>query len=133
MILNFLKFYVKNKKRIHLFVYFQTLVAISEVTKEITRGRSDFFPIKPTDYGRFLVISIGTGWPKTEEKYHALKAAKWGVLGWLISEGSTPLVDVFTQSSSDMVDFHISTVFKALHSEESYLRIQVVKDSPSYC
>ncbi|XP_044511170.1 patatin-like protein 2 isoform X2 [Mangifera indica] len=101
-----------------------TLVAISEVTKEITRGRSDFFPIKPTDYGRFLVISIGTGWPKTEEKYHALKAAKWGVLGWLISEGSTPLVDVFTQSSSDMVDFHISTVFKALHSEESYLRIQ---------
>ncbi|KAJ0024898.1 hypothetical protein Pint_08826 [Pistacia integerrima] len=101
-----------------------TLVAISEVTKEITRGSSDFFPIKPTDYGRFLVISIGTGSPKTEEKYDALKAAKWGILGWLTSESSTPLIDVFTQSSGDMVDFHISAVFKALHSEENYLRIQ---------
>ncbi|KAJ0025136.1 hypothetical protein Pint_08815 [Pistacia integerrima] len=101
-----------------------TLVAISEVTKEITRGSPDFFPIKPTDYGRFLVISIGTGSPKTEEKYDALKAAKWGILGWLTSESSTPLIDVFTQSSGDMVDFHISTVFKALHSEENYLRIQ---------
>ncbi|XP_031248919.1 patatin-like protein 2 [Pistacia vera] len=101
-----------------------TLVAISEVTKEITRGSSDFFPIKPMDYGRFLVISLGTGSPKTEEKYDAHKAAKWGLLGWLTSESSTPLTDVFMQSSGDMIDFHISNLFKALHSEESYLRIQ---------
>ncbi|KAJ4701790.1 Patatin [Melia azedarach] len=101
-----------------------TLVAINEVTKEITRGSSDFFPIKPMDYGRFLVISLGTGAPKSEVKYDAIKAAKWGLLGWLTSESSTPLVDVFMQSSSDMVDFHTATVFKALHSEDSYLRIQ---------
>ncbi|KAK0575702.1 hypothetical protein LWI29_005440 [Acer saccharum] len=101
-----------------------TLVAISEVTKEITRGSADFFPIKPTDYGRFLVISLGTGSPKTEEKYDALKSGKWGLLGWLTSEGSNPLIDVFMQSSSDMIDFHVSTVFQALHSEENYLRIQ---------
>ncbi|KAI3761169.1 hypothetical protein L1987_51579 [Smallanthus sonchifolius] len=31
-----------------------TLVAISEVTQEITGGSIDFFPIKPTEYGRFL-------------------------------------------------------------------------------
>ncbi|KAK2660371.1 hypothetical protein Ddye_006904 [Dipteronia dyeriana] len=101
-----------------------TLVALSEVTKEITGGSPDFFPIKPTDYGRFLVISLGTGSPKKEEKYDALKSGKWGLLGWLTAESSTPLIDVFMESSSDMIDFHISTVFQALHSEENYLRIQ---------
>ncbi|GAV84791.1 Patatin domain-containing protein [Cephalotus follicularis] len=100
------------------------LVAISEVTKEITRGNPDFFPIKPTDYGRFLVVSLGTGAAKFEEKYDAKEAASWGLLGWLTSDGSTPLIDVFTESSSDMVDFHLSTVFQALHCEQNYLRIQ---------
>ncbi|KAJ9674468.1 hypothetical protein PVL29_023801 [Vitis rotundifolia] len=101
-----------------------TLVAIGEVTKEIIRGSPDFFPIKPMDYGRFLVISLGTGSSKAEEKYNADEAAKWGVLGWLTSGGSSPLVNVFTQASGDMVDLHLSEVFQALHSEKSYLRIQ---------
>ncbi|KAI3513136.1 hypothetical protein L1887_20462 [Cichorium endivia] len=101
-----------------------TLVAISEVTKEITRGSPKFFPIKPTEYGRFLVLSLGTGSPKFQEKYDATKSSSWGILGWLAGGGSTPLVDVFTQASGDMVDYHISTVFQALHSEENYLRIQ---------
>ncbi|CAH1422115.1 unnamed protein product [Lactuca virosa] len=101
-----------------------TLVAISEVTQEITGGSIDFFPIKPTEYGRFLVLSLGTGSPKYEEKYDANTSSNWGVVGWLASSGSTPLIDVFTQSSSDMVDYHISTVFQALHSGESYLRVQ---------
>ncbi|KAJ0025397.1 hypothetical protein Pint_08821 [Pistacia integerrima] len=76
------------------------------------------------DYGRFLVISIGTGSPTIEHKYNAEEAAKWGTLGWLLHGGSVPLVDVFTQASADMVDFHISVVFRALHSEKNYLRIQ---------
>ncbi|KAJ8762287.1 hypothetical protein K2173_007444 [Erythroxylum novogranatense] len=101
-----------------------TLVAIGEVTKEIIKGSSDFFPIKPMDYGRFLVISLGTGSPKAEEKYSAYKAAKWGVLSWLTFNGSTPLVDVFTHASADMVDLHLSVVFQALHSQDNYLRIQ---------
>ncbi|KAK9054340.1 hypothetical protein SSX86_025418 [Deinandra increscens subsp. villosa] len=101
-----------------------TLVAISEVTQEITRGSMDFFPIKPTEYGRFLVLSLGTGSPKFEEKYDASKSSSWGVFGWLASSGSTPLIDVYTQSSSDMVDYHLSTLFQALRSGESYLRVQ---------
>ncbi|KAE8718144.1 Patatin-like protein 2 [Hibiscus syriacus] len=44
-----------------------TLVAINEVTKEITRGNPNFFPIKPDDYTRFLVLSLGTGSQKCEE------------------------------------------------------------------
>ncbi|KAL4333817.1 hypothetical protein GQ457_07G025660 [Hibiscus cannabinus] len=100
-----------------------TLLAMGEVTKEIIKGNADFFPIKPIDYGRFLVISLGTGSPKAQEKYKATKAAKWGLLGWLTSEGSTPLVDVFNQASGDMVDLHLSVVFGALHSDK-YLRVQ---------
>ncbi|KAJ0795426.1 putative galactolipase [Helianthus annuus] len=105
-----------------------TLVAISEVTKEITIGSPNFFPIKPMDYGRFLVLSLGTGSLEFQEKYDAAKSSSWGVLGWLAGGGSTPLVDVFSHASSDMVDYHISTVFQALHSQENYLRIQVFVD-----
>ncbi|PON79320.1 Patatin-related protein [Trema orientale] len=101
------------------------LVAINEVSKEIHQGNNrELFRIKPTDYGEFLVISLGTGTPKAEEKYSADEAAKWGVVGWLLSHHSTPLVDVFTQASSDLVDFFLSTVFQALHSDKNYLRIQ---------
>ncbi|KAF4383857.1 hypothetical protein G4B88_016290 [Cannabis sativa] len=102
----------------------QALVAINEVSKEIHQGNPEFFPIKPTEYGRFLVVSIGTGALKANDKYNASEAAKWGVVGWLTSHHSTPLVDMFTQASSDLVDFFLSTVFQALHSEKNYLRIQ---------
>ncbi|KAK3423131.1 patatin-like protein 2 [Eucalyptus grandis] len=100
-----------------------TLVAMGEVTKTIVGGSSDFFPIKPTDYRRFLVISLGTGTGKVEGKYTAHEAAKWGVLGWLTS-GGTPLIDVFTQASADMVDYHLFAVFQALQLHDNYLRIQ---------
>ncbi|KAL8029972.1 hypothetical protein ABFX02_14G257200 [Erythranthe guttata] len=100
------------------------LVAVSQVSKQIFGRNPDFFPIKPTDYGRFLVISVGTGSAKAEKKYSAKSAAKWGVLGWLLNGGSTPIVDVFTLASADMVDFLLSVVFQALHSEQNYLRIQ---------
>ncbi|RWR84140.1 patatin-like protein 2 [Cinnamomum micranthum f. kanehirae] len=100
------------------------LVAMGEVTKEVFHGNPDFFPIKPTDYGRFLIISLGTGSHKKNDKYTASHASKWGILGWLLSDGGTPLVDVFTSASADMVDIHISVLFQVLHSESNYLRIQ---------
>ncbi|XP_030460489.1 patatin-like protein 2 isoform X2 [Syzygium oleosum] len=101
------------------------LVAVSEVTKEISDSNSDFDvpDMKPTDYTRFLVLSLGTGSSKSEEKYSAKKASKWGVLGWLTNGGSTPLVDVYTQASADMVDIHLSTLFQSLKCK-NYLRIQ---------
>ncbi|KAK9946573.1 hypothetical protein M0R45_012031 [Rubus argutus] len=101
------------------------LIALSEVTKEVNKGNPEFCDeMRPNDYGRFLLLSLGTGSAKSEEKYHAHNAAKWGVLGWLTGGGSCPLVDVFTQASGDITDFHLSTVFQALHSEKNYLRIQ---------
>ncbi|KAM6550090.1 hypothetical protein CsatB_021766 [Cannabis sativa] len=101
-----------------------TLVAIGEVSKEIMGGSDAFFPINPLDYARFLVISLGTGSPKIEKKYSALEAGKWGLLNWLTSGGSTPIIDVFSHASADMVDLHLSVVFQALNSNKHYLRIQ---------
>ncbi|XP_006829698.2 patatin-like protein 2 [Amborella trichopoda] len=101
-----------------------TLVAMGELTREIFNQNPDFFTIKPMDYRRFLVVSLGTGTSSSTDNYSAKDAAKWGVLGWLYNSGGTPLIDTFQQASADMVDIHISVVFKALDSEQSYLRIQ---------
>ncbi|KAL5821646.1 hypothetical protein ACOSQ3_023528 [Xanthoceras sorbifolium] len=99
------------------------LVAISEVTKQITKKNPDFFPIKPLNYDRFLVISIGTGSKKSEDKYNAKMVSKWGVISWLYWNGSTPLIDCYHETSAYMVDYHISIVFQALQCEDNYLRI----------
>ncbi|XP_065050187.1 patatin-like protein 2 [Musa acuminata AAA Group] len=101
-----------------------TLTAMSQVTKEILMENADFFPIKPADSGRFLVISLGTGSNKQEGKFSAQESAKWGLLEWLYNKGSTPIIDIFFQASADMVDIHVPVLFRALHSEEHYLRIQ---------
>ncbi|KAJ6811432.1 patatin-like protein 2 [Iris pallida] len=101
-----------------------TLVAMNSVTKEIFTENQDFFPVKPMDYGKFLVLSLGTGSAKVEERFSVQDSSKWGVLGWLYNKGTTPLVNIFTQGSADMVDIHASVLFQALHSEKNYLRIQ---------
>ncbi|KAG2690695.1 hypothetical protein I3843_09G197500 [Carya illinoinensis] len=100
------------------------LLAIGEVTKEVTKGNPDFLPMKPMDCEKFLVISLGTGSSKAAKKYNAHEAAKWGILSWLTNGRSTPIVDIFTQASADMVDLNLSNVFQALQSEQNYLRIQ---------
>ncbi|KAL8063560.1 hypothetical protein ABFX02_01G034500 [Erythranthe guttata] len=101
-----------------------TLVAVREVTKEISKNNPDFVNIQPFDCSRLLVISLGTGSAKQEEKYTAEMAAKWGVLGWLIHGNSTPIVDFFAQANQDMVDYFLSVVFQALQSQDNYIRIQ---------
>ncbi|KAL6644654.1 hypothetical protein ACP70R_016262 [Stipagrostis hirtigluma subsp. patula] len=101
-----------------------TLLAMTHVSKQILLGNQDFFPIKPADYGKFLILSLGTGSAKLEEKFDAAQAGRWGVLGWLYNRGATPLIDSFSQASADLVDIHASVLFQALHCEKRYLRIQ---------
>ncbi|CAO2188593.1 unnamed protein product [Urochloa humidicola] len=101
-----------------------TLLAMNHVSKQILLGDEDFFPIKPADYGKFMVLSLGTGSAKVEGKFDAVQCSRWGLLGWLYNKGATPIIDSFTQASSDLVDIHASVLFQALHSEKSYLRIQ---------
>ncbi|KAK6122833.1 hypothetical protein DH2020_043414 [Rehmannia glutinosa] len=100
-----------------------TLFAIEQILKEmITKQDNNLFPHDPKEHGRFLVLSLGSGSPKVKEKYYdARKARKWGVLRWLISCGSTPLLDVL---SRDLADYHNPFLLQALHSQENYLRIQ---------
>lgn len=101
-----------------------SLVAIGEVTRQVMKEDPNFIPISPLDYGRYLVISLGTGTEKQAPKYDAKTAAKWGVLGWMVNNGSAPLIDSFQQASADLVVFHNNVVFEALNSTDSYLRIQ---------
>ncbi|CAL9101697.1 unnamed protein product [Musa textilis] len=101
-----------------------TLTAMNQVTKEIFMENADFSPIKPLDCSRFLVISLGTGSNKQEERFSAEESGKWGLLGWLYNKGTTPVIDIFSHASADMVDIHASVLFQALHSEQHYLRIQ---------
>ncbi|GLT69810.1 hypothetical protein SLA2020_419320 [Shorea laevis] len=95
-----------------------TLVAMGEAKKEMTEVGGGSLA---GDYmTRFLVISLGTGSNRsTKDKHSAKEAAKWNLFGWLCR-----IVEVLTQATSDMVDYHISIVLKMLQSEDNYLRIQ---------
>jgi len=97
---------------------------MSQVSKDIILGDPDFFPVKPVDYGKFMVISLGCGSNRTR-KYSAKAAAKWGIFNWLIMDGTAPIIDMFNGASADMVDIHLCVLFRALHSSHNYLRIQV--------
>ncbi|KAA0045874.1 patatin-like protein 3 [Cucumis melo var. makuwa] len=83
-----------------------TLAAMTHVTKEmsILRHRSELLKIKPMETKRMLVLSLGTGTPKNDEKYSAAKASKWGMLDWVYHGGATPIVDIFSDASADMDD-----------------------------
>ncbi|BFG38923.1 hypothetical protein CerSpe_251960 [Prunus speciosa] len=96
-----------------------TMMAISHINREILKNDSE-----PMDASRLLVLSLGTGAAKFEGKYNAAMASKWGLISWMYDNGSTPLVDVFNDASSDMVDIHVSTLFQSTHAKDNYLRIQ---------
>ncbi|XWS45298.1 hypothetical protein CRYUN_Cryun15aG0124800 [Craigia yunnanensis] len=101
-----------------------TFLAINHISKEILKQNTEFVEIEPMDSRRMLVLSLGTGEAKHEENYNAAVANKWGMIDWLYDGGKTPMLDVFWDASSDMVDFHTSTLFQSFHSKENYLRIQ---------
>ncbi|XP_062183325.1 patatin-like protein 1 isoform X2 [Phragmites australis] len=101
-----------------------TMIAMSMLTKEVLRRNPDFNPGKPTEYQNYLIISIGTGSAKLAEKYTAPQCAKWGLIQWLYEGGFTPIIDIFSHASADMVDIHAAVLFEALRCETNYLRIQ---------
>ncbi|KAG6729298.1 hypothetical protein I3842_01G020600 [Carya illinoinensis] len=102
-----------------------TMMAISQIWKEILMQNTDDDRIKPLEHSkRMLVLSLGTGAAKHTQKYSAAAASKWGLRDWLYDKGATPLLDVYGDASSDMVDFHVSTLFQALDCKNNYLRIQ---------
>ncbi|WZZ23617.1 hypothetical protein YC2023_007018 [Brassica napus] len=100
-----------------------TLCAIAEVTKQIVKKNPAMGDISPLDYTRVVVISLGTGSIRNEEKYDAIMASKWGLVSWICADGSSPIIDCYNEAIQDIVDYQSCVVFQALHSETNYLRI----------
>ncbi|KAI3785048.1 hypothetical protein L1987_44157 [Smallanthus sonchifolius] len=115
-----------------------SLVAIGEVSRQVLKADPNFPATTRLDYGRCLLISIGTGTEKQQPLFDAKMAAKWGVLGWLVNQSSAPLIDAFTQASADLVVMHNNIIFETFDAVDNYLRIQgtlatVIGDgSPNY-
>ncbi|GKB46091.1 patatin-like protein 1 [Tanacetum coccineum] len=63
------------------------------------------------DCKKTLLISLGTDMQKREPRYDAKMAAKWGLIGWIDKDGTSPLIDAFTEASSDLVDFQEEAIF----------------------
>ncbi|GMN30002.1 hypothetical protein TIFTF001_002648 [Ficus carica] len=99
-----------------------SFISISEITKQITK-KNPSFKDEAVDYSRFLVISLGTGSNKTEQKYNAKLSATWGPLSWIYYNGSTPIIDSFSESSVDMVNYHTCVLFNAVGRESNHFRI----------
>lgn len=97
-----------------------TLLAVTEVTKQMMKENPEFGTV--TD--KLLVISIGTGSAKNENRYNAKTTAKWGLVSWLFQGGSSPIVSFFYEAGADIVDYHNSVVFHACACQDNYLRIQ---------
>ena len=104
---------------------FQSLASLSEITHQISIGNPDFESIRAADCSRFLLITLGTGSNKTEQKYNAKMSAQWGIVSWIYFNGSTPIIDVFSEASADMVNYHNRLLFQASNSDDNYLRIDV--------
>nr|BAJ93392.1 predicted protein [Hordeum vulgare subsp. vulgare]BAJ94292.1 predicted protein [Hordeum vulgare subsp. vulgare] len=97
-----------------------TLCAMSQVAEDIiVAGNGDLLGKS------YMVISIGCGTSSNPKgKYSAKDAAKWGILNWILKGGTVPILDMFSASSGDMVDIHLSVLSAALGSSHQYLRIQ---------
>ena len=89
---------------------------------------------------RMLILSLGTGSFKDVGKYNASNVSKWGLFDWIHKNKTSPIIDIFSDASADMVDIHVGTMFQydhGLHKNEpekrnyrrkkDYLRIQVIK------
>ncbi|XP_071713200.1 patatin-like protein 2 [Rutidosis leptorrhynchoides] len=101
-----------------------TLVALTHINKEALMGNYKFSGPENIDGKRMLVLSLGTGMQKVNEVYTAQKASRWGLLNWIFQNGTAPIIQIYHDASSDIVDIHVSTLFQALRVEKNYLRIQ---------
>ncbi|KMZ74423.1 putative Patatin T5 [Zostera marina] len=99
-----------------------TVMAMTEISKETIDEHKNDQVIHCS--GKYLILSLGTGTAKNEQRYNAAEVNKWGVLDWIIKNGNTPIIDCFQNASEDMVDIHALTLFKVLGSSNNYLRIQ---------
>uniref|UniRef100_A0A0D9VUU9 Patatin n=1 Tax=Leersia perrieri TaxID=77586 RepID=A0A0D9VUU9_9ORYZ len=102
-----------------------TMVAMTQITKKMmVKDKEELYPVKPSNCGKFLVLSIGTGSTSDQGMYTARQCSRWGIIRWLRNKGMAPIIDIFMAASSDLVDIHAAVMFQSLHSDGDYLRIQ---------
>ncbi|KAJ9177223.1 hypothetical protein P3X46_012461 [Hevea brasiliensis] len=125
-------FTTEDDKNIHTFELIDggvaatnpTLLALTHIRNEIIRQNPRFIGANLTESKSRLVLSLGTGKSEYKEKYNADMTSKWRLYNWALYNGNSPAVDIFSNASADMVDFHLSALFKSLDCEDYYLRIQ---------
>lgn len=82
------------------------------------------------DHNKLLILSLGTGSSKQDEKFEVGDGKTWGLYKWFMGpEGTTPLTDVVLTAMDDMVDIYMSVFFGASAFKDNYLRVQV----PIHC
>ncbi|KAH9747301.1 Patatin [Citrus sinensis] len=92
---------------------------------DICIGTSAMVVLRQMTLRQMLVLSLGTGAAKEPTNYYtARKTSEWGMLRWAFYRGRMPMLDVFLDASSDMVDFHVSAFFQSSYCKANYLRIQ---------
>ncbi|TXG59505.1 hypothetical protein EZV62_014078 [Acer yangbiense] len=78
-----------------------------------------------TDFKPENILLVSQSEAKKEQKYNAATTSEWGLLNWVYDNGKMPLLDVYCDASSDIVDFHVSsTLFQCFGTQGNYLRIQ---------
>lgn len=77
---------------------------------------------------KLLILSLGTGSSKQDEKLEVGDGKSWGLYKWFMGpNGTTPLTDVVLTAMDDMVDIYMSVFFGASTFKDNYLRVQVPK------
>ncbi|KAA0045870.1 hypothetical protein IC582_024835 [Cucumis melo] len=95
---------------------------------------------------RMLILSLGTGSFKKVGKYNAANSSKWGLFDWVQKNKTSPIIDIFSDASADMVDIHVGTIFQYDHDlhkndpdkrnhprKKDYLRIQAENLTDELC
>ncbi|KAI9109300.1 hypothetical protein K1719_019644 [Acacia pycnantha] len=100
---------------------------------EQTRALKEAVPeVKPNEYDKIYLVSLGTGfrkrveearaqklWQRARDFFLGTKAENWGILKW----AAGPLIEFTLDGCQDMVDYHLSSVFRG-RAKRNYLRIQ---------
>ncbi|KAH7283983.1 hypothetical protein KP509_34G034000 [Ceratopteris richardii] len=69
-----------------------------------------------------LVLSLGTG--KVTKSYDANISRNWGLISWVFNDFHAPIIEIVSECSNDVVDYNISSFFKASGNHFNYLRVQ---------
>lgn len=88
--------------------------------------------LKNIDSSKLLVLSLGTGSARRDEKLQVADHNSWGIFQWFIGpdpDYTTPLLDALTTATKDTVDMYMSAFFNASGYSDNYLRIQACSNN----